>query len=112
MFRKPSTLIAGAIKLGYYTDMRDSEDCSQFMCHAIHHAQGGRHDHDNELVNQTVQLIEEKLVPFLPVRSYHSVTLHEVLIRIDKMDPDSEPSFERKLQFWKEFIKELKAKGL
>ena len=59
MYRKPSTIIAGAIREGWSVDVDRMagcpEDCSQFMCHAIENVSTG------EMLEKTVQLSEEKL---------------------------------------------------
>ena len=108
--RKPSTLIAAAIKQEYYFDADNDSPkhsrSSQFMCHAIQ----GLEYVDSELVERTADLIENKLIKLcLEARVYETITLYEVLKRTEgNGDENYNPSFERMLKFWKDFIKELK----
>lgn len=110
MYRKPSTIIAGAIREGWYVDENSmagtQEGCSQFMCHAIENVA------TEEMFEKTVHLIEEKLKKMGGEELYGTYTLHTALIRVNGWHENAEVPHEVKLKFWREFIKELKAKGL
>lgn len=116
MVRKPSTLIAATIKAGVYVDpdsCKNPNSHSQFMCHAIQKVIIGGHAVPEDLIHETIGLIEAKLRKMSPGSlPYGTITLDTVLHDIGEFANECDVTHTRRLQFWKDFIKELKSKKL
>lgn len=115
MFRKPSTAIAACIKMGIYVDPqgeRASTVSSMYMCHALDGLY--RLDEISEHTRETtVHLIEDELYRISPKSMMHgAITLDTVLRDIGEFGEDDIIPHSRRLKFWKEFIRDLKQKGL
>lgn len=112
MVRKPSTLIAATIKAGVYVDpnsKRPDFEYSQFMCHAIQKLVINGRAVPADLIDKTIELIENKLTTMSPIsKCYETITLDTVLRDIGEFAEESDVTHKRRLQFWREFIKELK----
>lgn len=116
MVRKPSTLIAATIKAGVYVDPDSCPNwnsCSQFMCHAIQKVIIDGKAVPEDLIHKTVELIQTRLIEMSPESfSYGTITLDSVLRDIGEFANECDVTHTRRLQFWKDFIEELKSKKL